>query len=248
MITTKLSLMLNGEKCNERKFMLPKMRQTYALLVMVFMVGGCQSLLPSQSAIPPTLYSLDTIEPGKSGVAGGVADKISIPTKVSIAADAPVLIVSPPRAAAGFDSPRIIYMRQEHKLEYFAQSRWVAAPGTMLVQLIVNRLSSSRAFSAVVPAPTSVVGQLRLDIEVMRLQQDFTTTPSRVRLTLRAHLLDNLTRNAIAWREFDAIVPSASEDTYGGVVAANEAVHQVLEEITIFCEKKAAEVHKKTNE
>jgi len=28
--------------------------------------------------------------------------------------------------------------------------------------------------------------------------------------------LDTATRKVVAWRKFDAVVPSASEDTYGG--------------------------------
>jgi len=243
MLGAELYNCLKGRESNVRKFTLPKKHQTYALLAIAVMVAGCQSLLPSQSTTPPTLYSLDSLEPVVRQETKNIA---TVPA--AIEAQAPVLIVSLPRAAAGFDSPRIIYIRQEHKLEYFAQSRWVAAPSAMILPLVVNTLAHSHAFSAVIPAPTSVVGQLRLDLEIIRLQQDFTMTPSRVRLTLRAHLLDNLTRNAIAWREFEAIVPSASEDTYGGVVAANQAVHTLLEEIAVFCEKKAITIHKNHKE
>ena len=59
--------------------------------------------------------------------------------------------------------------------------------------------------------------------------------PSQAHFTLRAHLLDTATREVVAWREFDAIVPSASEDPYGGVLAANSAVRIVIEELVHFC-------------
>ena len=56
-----------------------------------------------------------------------------------------------------------------------------------------------------------------------------------VRLTLRAYLVDNTTRQVLAWREFDQGVAVASEDPYGAVVAANRAVQTVLGELADFC-------------
>jgi len=83
---------------------------------------------------------------------------------------------------------------------------------------------------------------LRLDTEIIRLQHEFQTQPSRVRFTLRAYLVDDKTRRVLAWREFDAAVPAASEDPYGGVVAANRAVQTVLENLSAFCAEAARSV------
>lgn len=44
----------------------------------------------------------------------------------------PTLIVSPPHAAAGFDSQRIMYLRQADQLEYFAHNEWIDTPARML--------------------------------------------------------------------------------------------------------------------
>jgi cholesterol transport system auxiliary component len=91
----------------------------------------------------------------------------------------------------------------------------------------------------VVPAPSIAAGDLRLDTDIIRLQQDFSSQPSRVRFTLRAYLVDNTTRQMLAWREFDASVAAASEDSHGGVVAANQAVQAVLEQLAAFCTETA---------
>jgi cholesterol transport system auxiliary component len=87
--------------------------------------------------------------------------------------------------------------------------------------------------------PSAATGDLRLDTEIMRLQQGFGSRPSRVRFTLRAYLVDNRTRRALAWREFDESVAAASEDPYGGVVAANRAVQAALEHLARFCTEAA---------
>jgi cholesterol transport system auxiliary component len=60
-----------------------------------------------------------------------------------------------------------------------------------------------------------------------------------VRFTLRAYLVDNSTRRVLAWREFDEGVAAASENPYGGVVAANRAVQSVLQQLAGFCAEAA---------
>lgn len=186
-------------------------------------VCGCSLLKPT--AMPATaFYSLDR-PPGSALPAAP--------------ATAPTLIVNPPIAAAGYDSQRIIYVREPHKLEYFAHSEWVDPPARMLTPLLVTAAAGTGAFRAVVLTPSAAAGDLRLDTEIIRLQHEFQTQPSRVRFTLRASLVDDKNRRVLAWREFDAVVPAATENPYGGVVAANRAVQTVLEELAAFCAETA---------
>jgi cholesterol transport system auxiliary component len=145
------------------------------------------------------------------------------------------LIINPPHAAAGFDSPRIIYLRQPFKLEYFANSEWVEPPARMLGPLLVTAIESSAAFRAVVLTPGAASGDLRLDTMIVRLQHEFQSQPSQIRFTLRATLVDDKTRRVLAWREFEAVAPASSEDAQGGVLAANQAVETVLGELSVFC-------------
>ncbi len=186
-----------------------------------FTLCACSVLSPTATP-PPVFYVLNA-------AAGAVVS----PTPGSAAQ--PTLIINPPRAAAGFDSHRIIYLRQAHKLEYFANSEWVDPPARMLGTLLVASLQGTGAFRAVVLAPGTAVGEMRLETEIIRLQQEFQTTPSRVHFTLRANLLDEKTRRVIAGREFDTAMPSVTDDPYGGVAAANLAVQSVLKEVAAFC-------------
>jgi cholesterol transport system auxiliary component len=109
----------------------------------------------------------------------------------------------------------------------------------MLAPLVVAALEGSGGFSAVIQSPTSVAGQLRLDLEIVRLQHEFLMLPSQAHFTLRAHLLDTGTRQVVAWREFDVMIPAPSEDPYGGVLAANTAVRSVIKELAVFCRQTA---------
>ncbi len=188
------------------------------------LAGGCSTLLP---APPPqsSYYSLD-----------GVQYKARVQNIQSATTGAkPTMIINIPHAAAGYDSQHIIYIRKAHKLEYFAHNEWIDTPAHMLAPLIMIAIENSSAFNAVVLSPTNIVADVRLDTEIVRLQQEFDSQPSKVRFTLRVYIVNNITRKVIAWREFDETAIAKSEDPFGGVMAANEAVQAVLEKLTVFC-------------
>ena len=230
-----------------------KLCRTATGSVFTLMLCACSLLSPSATPLP-AFYTLSgspaAAKPGGGAAAGAMTAALSPtsaaqpaqPASAASAASvaklaAATLIVNPPRAAAGFDSQRIIYLREAYKLEYFANSEWVDPPSRMLGTLLVSALQATGGFRAVVLAPGTAVGEIRLETEIIRLQQDFQTRPSRAQFTLRATLLDDKTRRVLAWREFDASVPAPTDDPYGGVLAANLAVQAVLKEMVGFCEE-----------
>jgi cholesterol transport system auxiliary component len=190
----------------------------------LLLLCGCQALQP-KATTPPTVYSL-----------GAARDSVGPARPASTEL---TLVVSPPHAAAGFDSQRMMYMRNADQLEYFAHNQWVDTPARMLAPLIVAALESNGAFRAVVSTPSPAAGEMRLDTEVLRLQQEFTGTSSQSRFSLRAYLVESATRKVIATREFEASVPAPSEDPHGGMLAANLAVQNVLAGLATFCAEAA---------
>ena len=196
-----------------------------ALGVAAVLAAGCgASLLPKPAAAPARF----TLDDGAPAAAARPA-----------AADAAVLVVEMPRAGPGFDSTRMVYLRQPQQLQSFAFHEWVDTPAHMLAPLMVRALQGSGSFRAVLRAPSAAGGSLRLETELIRLQQDFASTPSQVRLTLRAVLVDGATRRPIAWREFDVSVAATSEDPAGGVAAARAATQQLLGELAAFADAQA---------
>ena len=208
------------------RFSFARLCRLGATVLLVTLASGCGLLQPATTP-QPALYSLDS------------PSRTAVPVVPMVRTAVSILIVNPPHAAAGFDSSRIIYTREPHKLEYFAHSEWVDPPARMLAPLVVAAIENTGAFRAVIPTPSAATGNLRLDTEIIRLQHEFGTTPSRVHFTLRAYIVDHATRRVLAQREFDAAVPAPSEDPYGGVVAANRAVQIVLEDLSVFCAAEA---------
>lgn len=174
------------------------------------------------------------LQPVKNDVLSTYALEAQFQNRPAAASGAPVLLVTRPRAHSGFDSPRMAYVRKPHELEYFSRNQWVDTPEKMLAPLLVQAFEASGAFGAVSQAAGVVAAQLRLDSEIVRLQQEFTAEPSRVRFTLRAQLIDVAGRRILATREFDVSENAASDDPYGGVVAANKAVQRALSEAAGF--------------
>ena len=193
-------------------------------LVGLTSLAGCGSLLPKPPA-PPALFLLED----------GATTTADLPSKPALGAVASTLVVAETRAAPGYGTRQIAYVRTANQLEYFAFSQWAEPPALMLAPLLAHAIERTGAFRAVARAPLSVAGDMRLETELIRLQQDFGVMPSRVRLTLRGVLVDIATRRVLATREFDAAVPSPSEDPAGGVMAANQAAQRVAAEVGAFC-------------
>jgi cholesterol transport system auxiliary component len=187
------------------------------VLVLATFVGGCTALKPAE-VDNPNLHLLD---------AKSVA---IVPEKRDL-----VLEVSAPRAWPGFDTPQMVYVQTPHELDYYANNRWVDSPARMLGPLLARALEESGSFRAVVQSPTMVPADVRLVSELIRLQQNFTTRPSRVELSLRVQLLDVRTKRVLETKTFDVTETAGSDDAYGGVAAANLALQRVLTQVAEFC-------------
>jgi cholesterol transport system auxiliary component len=181
------------------------------------LLGGCSLLQPVKLARMNTYAVEAQFEP----VAAGTGEE--------------TLLVNTPSARAGFDSPRMIYIKNPHELDYFSENQWVGSPARMLSPLLLQALEHSAKYRAVVNVRSAAKADLRLDTEIVRLQQEFLARPSQVHLTVRAQLLDLQSKRVLATREFDVTEAAPSDDPYGGVMATNRAVKIMLLQIADFC-------------
>ena len=192
--------------------------QVLQLLVPILLLTACTGL-PAPQVASQNIYVLEA----------GPAIQAA-PVKRDL-----VLAISVPRALPGFDTPLMAYVQQPYELNYFVTSRWADTPARMLEPLIEQAMVQTESFRAVMPASGEISADVRLDIQLVRLQQDFKTRPSRVQLTLRAQLMDVRGKRLLAAKQFDAVETATSEDAYGGVTAANRLLQRVLGELAEFC-------------
>jgi len=215
-----------GSRCrpgpeNEGTEVKPAPMTLIPLTLLALTLAGC-ALFASPGAAPPSLFALAPLS--ESAPPHGVA--------------ASTIDVAPPGARPGFDGPRMAYVTRPYELQFFARHQWVDAPARMLAPLLADALERGGRFDAM-PSGERVASALRLETEVVALQQEFSAHPSQVRFTLRARLLDNVERRVLANATFEAVETAPSDDPYGGVVAANRAVARVLDELAKWCAENA---------
>jgi cholesterol transport system auxiliary component len=148
--------------------------------------------------------------------------------------DPPTLLISSPKAQPGFETPRMAYLLRKHELSYYAFNQWADAPGRMMLGLLAQAMEATGLWHAVVQAPTPMRADYRLDCDNLAVEQQFFSQPSRVRLALRAQLIELNKRKILATREFELFEAAPTEDAYGGVVAANRAAARLLEELALW--------------
>lgn len=193
-------------------------------LLLPWLAAGCGGLLPKPTP-PADVYALEDLPaPAVPEVTRGPPPATPRPT----------LVVALPVADPGSDSAHMVYLESPGRPAHFAHSDWVDAPARLLLPLIVRRLGADPAFRAVIAAPSAAAADLRLETELVRLQQEFAAGPSRVRLTLRAYLVRETTREVVATQSFEALVAADSESPAGGARAAGRAVGLVLGQLAAF--------------
>ena len=183
----------------------------------VVVLAGCTLRLDSSP--PPQSYLLDG-----SGFSSPMARRSSGKT----------LLVTAPKAAPGFDSKQIAYIKEPLKLDYYNDSVWSDTPSKMLLPILVRAFEGTGAFKAVIAPPAPTLADMRVDVDVIRLQQEFMTQPSRVRLTARIKVLSMRNGHVLATQVFEVFEPAPSEDAYGAARAANVAVQKLLGDMIPF--------------
>lgn len=188
-------------------------------------VAGCSFPAPERHPVPHSyILSAESLN-----AASSASNSSSNPSSLS---RRPILLVSPPRAQAGFDTPRMVYLLRPHEISYYADNQWVDTPERMLAPILAQAMEKSDLWKSVVQLPSMVRADYRLDADDLSLEQEFLSRPSRVRLAVKLQLVELKGRNIIASRDFEIREQAPSDDPYGGVIAANRAVEKMLQQTT----------------
>jgi cholesterol transport system auxiliary component len=186
-----------------------------ACALLVLTAAGCLSPRGDSAEVHTYQLSLDTwSSETRSGESEG-----------------PVLLVSQPQAEPGFETQRMVYVKRPYELEYYAVNQWAETPVRMFAPLMIHALTRSEVWRAVIPLPSSISGDYRLDTYGFLLQQEFLQQPSRVRVTARLQLVDLKESTILGTRTFEVVENATSENPYGGVQAANRAIAVLLDQM-----------------
>lgn len=193
------------------------------ILVILFSsvaLSACSLLLPAKP-YNPTLYTLDSAN-------------LSLAATVSRHATHKSILVLPVMPDQKLNNTRMLYVLKPHQIASFSNNIWAATPAQMLQPLIAQSLRASGNFYAVASAPFIGNVDYKIYSQLITLQQDFTIHPSIVTMTFSAQIVDANSGRIVAARQFHASVPAPQDNPYGGVIAANHATAEILQQLTRY--------------
>ena len=196
-----------------------KLRVTIAMAS--FLLVGCGDLLAPVKEPEQAQY---TINPGIKGI-----DSKSSTNKT--------LQVAKVTVEPGFRTTKMAYVRQPYQLEYFTRNRWVADPNRLLQQPIINALQASGYYRQVVNDHVIAKTDQRLVCNLVQLYQNYLAQPSQIHLVMQAQLINNRTQHIIASKQFKVVQTAPFDTPYGGVLATNQAVAKLQQQLVNFVVK-----------
>ena len=191
-------------------------RFVLALLVTPLLLAACTTFAPPREDARNT-WGIDPAMPGPEG---------------RLSAEA-TFHVARPAAAATVASTEMAYQQADFQRQYYARNRWAAEPAQLLHPHLVAAIESAGLFTTVIARSTTAPAHYRLETELLELMHDFRAREQgRVRVRLRAHVIDLRRGAVVATRRFRVQADSAEASPQAGVAATNDAIERVLVELT----------------
>ena len=138
------------------------MRPARCAVLLCALLGGCTGLFHS-TAQPEQTYYLRA--PPAPGGAGG--------TDSAAAAAAPSLRVTRPVADPGLDTTHILLLQADHRMDFYAGSRWPGPVPQLVEALAVQTLRASGAFRSVEDSISPFQSDYLLHLRVRRFEAEY---------------------------------------------------------------------------
>jgi cholesterol transport system auxiliary component len=139
-----------------------RLRVVVALLAGALGSTACSGFFHS-TAKPEQIYVLRA----PAAAAGSAATPLP--------ANAPSIRVLTPTAAPGLDTTHIMLVQADHRMSFYAASRWPSRLPDVVETLTVQTLGSSRAWSAVLDSSGTFPLDYILRVSVRRFEADYTS-------------------------------------------------------------------------
>ncbi|MEJ2629942.1 MAG: ABC-type transport auxiliary lipoprotein family protein [Acidihalobacter sp.] len=146
----------------------------------------------------------------------------------------PAVRIAAPTAAAGFGGPAMRYSENPGTIANFAFHRWAAPPARMLEPILVQSVSASGLFEAVLAPDAPAGAPLQLDTQLLALLQRVTGPRSTIHLAVRASLSNVRTHRQLSAHRFVIDIPAQAANAPAGVQATDAAIGQFSHELNAW--------------
>lgn len=135
-------------------------------------LNGCTGLFHSTARPEQVYYLRAPAAPAAAGASAGA-------TAGGADAMAPLvppasLRVTHPLAVPGLDSPHIMLVQSDHRMNFYAGSRWPSAASDMIEALAVETLRASGAWASIEDTASPFPSDYVLETDVRRFEADYT--------------------------------------------------------------------------
>ncbi len=142
-----------------------------------------------------------------------------------------VLQLLPVRAAAGLQSPAMLYSRSPDTLDAYRDNRWLAPPAQLIGDAIAHTLSRQPWVSAVQQQTAVASAPWALHCTLYRLEHDLRDGQGTAHLDLTCELTNRRSRQIAAHWRFDGSQPLAVNDATHFALGAQTVLRQALDGI-----------------
>jgi cholesterol transport system auxiliary component len=178
--------------------------------------AGCSGLFHSD-AVPEQVYLLRTPGAASTGVAsaaGAPAGAGALPASASVR-------VAHPLSDPGLDGAHIVLVQPDHRMNFYAASRWAAPLPDLVEALVVQTLRASGEWPSVEDSGSAFPSAYLLEISVRRFEADYTagSAAPEIEVVFDCTLGRSAGREVLASFVARGSAP-AGEDRLAAVVAA----------------------------
>ena len=146
------------------------------------------------------------------------------------------LLVDVPLAPAGLDTERIALSRSAVSVDYFADSEWIDRVPPMVQTALLDSFESSKAITAIDRESIGLRADLILKTDIRHFEAlyDSRNGPPEVWVAITARLVDPSGRDVVAHASFERREQAQANDIARVVLAFDEALGGVMEEIVLW--------------
>jgi cholesterol transport system auxiliary component len=213
------------------------MKPGLILAALTLALTGCVNLGSRTDTPTVVYYVLNDAAPAAGEAASVRADALKdsdpLRAKARVESYALTLLVLDTATGSFYDTDQLIFSRRAGTRGQYQLARWTERPGKRFSDLMRARLDRQGVWH-VSAAGGYVRGDVLLDTELVEFYHDAVSQPGKVRLVLRAELVDLKQRALLGRRVFEQQVALATYDAAGAAQASSQAVSQALDELTAW--------------
>lgn len=150
-----------------------------------------------------------------------------------------VLAIDTPQTERGLQSNSMLYSEREFQINAYLFNKWSASPPSLLQELLLESFSRSGAFKAVVTSKYASSANWVLKMHILRWHQSFLEKPSQIEVAFVINVYDQKKAKIVASKMFEKAISCETDDAYGGVVAMNDAMEDLIPRVHSFVSRYA---------